>query len=264
MKPLSIADYLEHLGRAPAEQASPRRESSPFRPRSLPSVQSGEPGPRPASNASAKPGGPGETHAKDGSRRTPWTRRPLPLAAPSGPSLEAGETIKPEDIAVRLAEAYGRGREEGLAEGRTEASDRHAAELAALRQEAETGRIEFERKGYAELESAIRSGLKEIEDKIGAAVTHILTPFLGKQVVQHAADELCKAIAKLGAGGSTGSMTIRGPERLLALLRPRIADLPVTIAYVEDKGAEVIVEAGPAQIVTALRSWAELLAVLAD
>ena len=59
-------------------------------------------------------------------------------------------------------------------------------------------------------------------------------------------------------------MTIRGPERLLALLRPRIADLPVTIAYVEDPGAEVVVEAGATQIVTALRSWAELLAALAD
>ena len=59
-------------------------------------------------------------------------------------------------------------------------------------------------------------------------------------------------------------MTIRGPERVLALLRRRIADLPVTIAYVEDKGAEVIVEAGATQIVTALRPWAELLASLAD
>ena len=260
MKPLSIADYLEHLGGGPTEQP-PRRESSPFRPRSLPS---GQTGPRPALNALAKPGGAGETQGKEAPGRTPWGPRPIPLAVPAGSLPGAGEAVKPEDVAVRLAEAYARGREEGLAEGRTEASDRHAAELAAMRQETEAGRIEFERKGYAELESAIRSGLKEIEDKVGAGVTRILTPFLDKQVVQHAADELCKAIARLGAAGSPGSITIRGPERLLALLRPRIADLPVTIAYVEDKGAEVIVEAGPTQIVTALRPWAELLASLAD
>ncbi len=259
MKPLSIADYLDHLGGAPAEE-TPRRERSPFRPRSL---VSGQPGPRLALNAPAKPSGAGETQGKDSPRRTPWERRPLPLAA-AGSLPGAGEAVKSEDIAVRLAEAYARGREEGVAEGRMEASDRHAAELAAMRRETEADRLEFQRNQYAELESAIRSGLKQIEEKIGAAVTRILAPFLDKQLVKHAADELCKAIARLGAAGSPGSMTIRGPEPLLALLRPRIADLPVTITYVEDPGAEVVVEAGATQIVTALRSWAELLAALAD
>ena len=42
MKPLSIADYLDHLGRAAGEKAPPRREGSPFRPRSLPSPQNRE------------------------------------------------------------------------------------------------------------------------------------------------------------------------------------------------------------------------------
>ena len=51
MKPLSIADYLDHFGGAPADQ--PRRESSPFRPRSLPSGQAG----LRALNAASKPGG---------------------------------------------------------------------------------------------------------------------------------------------------------------------------------------------------------------
>jgi hypothetical protein len=43
MKPLPIADYLDHLGRAPNEKASPRREGSPFRPRTLSSLQNREP-----------------------------------------------------------------------------------------------------------------------------------------------------------------------------------------------------------------------------
>ncbi len=59
-------------------------------------------------------------------------------------------------------------------------------------------------------------------------------------------------------------MTIRGPERVLARLRERIADLPVEVAYVEDKGPEAVVEVNATQIVTALRPWAELLAPLAD
>ena len=263
MKPLSIADYLDHLGRAPAEKAPPRRESSSFRPRSLLSVQNAEQRPRPVFNALASTGVASETRGKDGPRRTPWERKPIPAAAPTGLSPAGGETVKPEDIAVRLAEAYARGREEGVAEGQAEASDRHAAEIAATR-EAETDRLEFQRAEYAQLESAIRSGLRQIEDNVGAAVTRILGPFLDTQVVKHIADELCKAIVRLSAAGSPGLMTIRGPERVLARLRERIADLPVEVAYVDDKDAEAVVEAGATQIVTALRSWAELLASIAD
>jgi hypothetical protein len=260
MKPLSIADYLDHLGRGPAEKAPPRRESSPFRPRSLPGAQNGELRPRPAV-ALANPAGASETPGKDGPRRTPWERKPLPLA---GPSSAGEEAVKPEDIAVRLAEAHARGREDGLAEGREEAQDRHAAELAALRREAEAERLEFERNEYARLEGAIRSGLKEIEDNVGAAVARILAPFLERQLVKRASDELAKAIARLSAAGSPGLITIRGPERVLARLRERIADLPVELAYVDDKGPEAVVEANATQITTALGPWAELLAPLAD
>lgn len=263
MKPLSIADYLDDLGHTPAEETRPRRESSPFRPRSLPSVQNGEPRPRPAFNALANPGAVRDMQGKDGPRRTSWERKPLPPAAPAG-SAPMGDAFKPEDIGGRLAEAYARGREEGLVEGRAEASDRHAAELAAMRREAETDRLEFQRSECAQLGSAIRTGLRQIEDNVGVAVTRILAPFLSKQVVKRAADELCRAIARLGAAGSPGILTIRGPEHALAILRERIVDLPITVAFVEDKGAEVVVEAGATQIVTALRSWAELLATFAD
>ena len=55
---------------------------------------------------------------------------------------------------------------------------------------------------------------------------------------------------------------IRGPERVLSLLRERIADLPVEVEYVEAEGVEAVVEAGPTQIATELRPWAELLASL--
>lgn len=264
MKPLSIADYLNDIGLAATEEARPRRESSPFRPRSLPSVHNGQPGPRQAFNALANAGGGGDMQGKDGPRRASWERKLILPVAPAGSASATSEAFKPEDIAGRLAEAYARGREEGLVEGRADASDRHAAELAAIRREAETDQLELQRNECAELESAIRTGLRQIEDNVGAAVTRILAPFVNKQVVKQAVDELCNAIARLGAAGLPGSMTIRGPEHLLANLRERIVDLPIAVAFVDDGGAEIIVEAGATQIVTALRSWAELLARLAD
>ncbi len=261
MKALSISDYLDHLGRAPAENGPPRRENSPFRPRTLPRPASAESGPAAAFARAARADGAGDREREETPRRTPWDRRPaVQSAAQQLPPRR--EAAKAEDIAVRLAEAHTRGREEGLAEGRAEAQDRHAAELVAARREAQTLHEESERSAYAGLEGAIRSGFGQIEDNVGAAVTRILTPFLAGQVVQHIADELAKAIARLCAGGSPGLMTIRGPERVLALLRERIADVPAEIDYVDDKGPEVVVEANVTQIVTELRSWAGLLASL--
>ena len=163
-------------------------------------------------------------------------------------------------MAAKLAEAHARGREEGLAAGRAEASDRHAAELAALREQAETQRQEFHISEYMEFEGAIRSGLRQIEENVGAAVTRILAPFLSEAVVKRAVDELSEAIARLSAGDSSGLIRIRGPERMLALLRERIADLAIEVEYVEDDGVEAIVEAGATRIVAELRPWAELLA----
>jgi hypothetical protein len=172
------------------------------------------------------------------------------------------EAVKVVEMALRLVEAHARGREEGLAEGRAQALDRHGAELAAAQQHASMQRLEFQVTEYAQFESTIRSGFRQIEDNVGAAVARILAPFLDKQVVKYVADELCENIARLCAGGSPGLITIRGPERVLALLRERIADLPAEVDYVDDKGVEAVVESKATQIVTELRPWAELLASL--
>ena len=202
MKPLSIGDYLDRLGRAAGESAAPPRQNSPFRPRSLPSPQKGGLIPKPAFDRMADAGA--DTQGQEAPRRTPWTPKPVLLEFPLRRSLPAGEPFKPEDISVNLAEEYARGREEGRAEGRVEASNRHAGELAAALEQAESQRQEFRVNQYAEIEGAIRSGLREIEDDVGAAVTRILAPFLSQQVVKTAVDELRKGIARLCAGGSPG------------------------------------------------------------
>jgi hypothetical protein len=261
MKPLSIADYLDQLGRASTEKAPPRREGSPFRPRSLPSAENGEPRPKPILDCTAKTSA-GEVRQEDAPRRSPWERKPVAVDFAAPQLQQSREAVKAEDITARLAEAHARGREEGLTEGRADASDRHAEELAVVQREAETQRMEFQRNEHAQLEGAIRSGFRQIEHNVGAAVTRILAPFLDKVVVKHVADELRKAIARLCADGSPGVMTIRGPERVLSLLRERIADLPAEVRYVDGNGAEVLVEVNATQIATELGSWAELLASL--
>jgi hypothetical protein len=258
MKPLSIADYLDRLGSAAGDKAPPRPEGSPFRPRSLPNPQNSGPSSQPIFDriANASIG----TQGEEARRRTPWAPKPALLESGARQSPPPVEPDKPEDMSVKLAEAYARGREQGLAEGRVEASDCHAAELAVARELAQTQQQEFRVNEYAELEGAIRAGIKEIEDNVGGAVTRILAPFLSHQVVKRAVDELAKAMARICAGNSPGMFKIRGPERVLALLRQRIADLPIDVEYVEDDGPETVVEANATRIVAELRPWAELLA----
>jgi len=256
MKPLSIADYLDRLGSAAGEKPPARREGSPFRPRSLPSPRNSEPAP--VFDRLAKAGAEGAPSGET-SRRTPWAPKPVPLES-AGRQQPPEELAKPEDMSAKLADAYARGREQGLAEGRVEASDRHAAELADAREQAEAQRQEFRLNEYAELEGAIRAGLTQIEEDVGAAVARILAPFLSQQVLKRAVDELAKAVARLSAGSSPGLIRIRGPERALALLRTRIADLPIEVEYIEDGGVETVVESNATRIVAELRPWAELLA----
>jgi hypothetical protein len=160
-----------------------------------------------------------ETQGEGARRRTPWAPKPVLLESVARESPPAGEPAKPEDMSAKLAVAYARGREQGLAEGRVEASDRHAAELVATREQAETQQQELRLNEYAELEGAIRSEFRRIEDDIGGAVTRILAPFLSQHVVKRAVDELVKAIARICAGNSPGLIKIRGPERVLAPLR---------------------------------------------
>jgi hypothetical protein len=264
MKPVPIADYLDHIGRASGEKASPRREASPFRPRSLQSLQSLEsrapPAFPPAFERAAKAVGAVKPEAPEKPQRPLWDRKPTPADATQRESLAAREAAKAEEMAVRIEEARERCLEEGMALGRAEAEERFAAERAAMQEQAVMERLEFQLNEYAQLEAMVRAGFAEVEANVAAAVARILGPFLVKEVVRYAADELVKTIGRLAAGGAPGLITIRGPERVLSLLRDRIADMPAEIVFAEDGGVEATVECNATRIVSELKPWADLLA----
>ena len=177
-------------------------------------------------------------------------------------SLVAREAAKAEEMAARLAEAYARGREDERTEASAEASELRAADRIAAEDQAAAERNAFQVHEYARLEATLRASLGEIGETVGAAVTRILTPFLATQVVKRAGDELRENIARLCSGKPPGMIRISGPERVLSLLRERVTDLPVEVEFVETERVEAMVEAGPTQIATELRPWAELLASL--
>ena len=245
MKPAQIANFLEHFGQSAADRMVPARQISPFRPRSLHLPQ--EESPRP-------------TAAFDRAARVIGAVRPR-----IGERAEAPPTEKPakaEEIAERLADAYARGRADGRAEASAEAAEQRAAEHAAAQERAAAERVEFQLNEYGRLEAALRGGLTEIADTVGAAVESILRPFVAEAAVRRATEELRSNVARLCADGGPRMIRIRGPERVLRRLRDGVADLPVEVEYVEDESVDAVVEAGATQIVAELRPWAELLASL--
>lgn len=263
MKPAPIADYLHYLPSAPGERASSRRESS-LRPGGLPSAKSSDARP-------AFPFGPvarvtrAAPYQEDDRAQTARPNRGLrPTEPTASDSLRGREAAKAEELALRLAEAHARGREDGRAEARAEAEELRAADRALAQVQAEAERIDFQRNEFARLEGTLRAGFAEIEERVGAAVARILAPFLADEAVKHVTKELAENIARLCSGGSPGLITIRGPERILSRLRERISDLAVEVDYAENDAVEAVVEANATQIVTRLRSWADLLASLEE
>jgi hypothetical protein len=249
MKPVSIARYLGQPERAPSDQTPPRPAVSLFRPRSLQGPPAGERGAPPIlTRPLASP-----------SARSPEERPERALFERRAPAQQPGG-VEEAEIERRVAEAYTRGQREGHASGRAEAQEGQARELAAARERALADRREFQLNEYSRLATVLREGLAEAEEHIGAAVARILAPFLGKQVVAHIVDELAKAIQRLSAGDAPGLLAIRGPERVLALLRERIAALPIEVAYTPTGDDEVTVEARSTVIAAELKPWADLLA----
>ena len=260
MKPLSIADYLDHLGRAAGEKAPPPRESSPFRPRSLPSPQNGGAGSKPVFDRIANAGGVAKRKAK----RLPDARHGRQSRFCSSPrrgnrrrraSRSSPRTCRSNS--PRLTRAAAR-----------KVSPRGASRLrTATRLNSPLRGSRRKRSSRSSVSTNTRSSKARSGPASSRSRTMSAAPspassrrFSRSRSSSAAVDELAKAIARLCAGNSPGLIKIRGPERVLALLRQRIADLPIEVEYVEDDGVETVVEANATQIVAELRPWAELLA----
>ena len=64
--------------------------------------------------------------------------------------------------------------------------------------------LELQRAEYAQLEDTIRSGLRQIEDNVGAAVARILGPFLDTQVVKRHRGRIVQGHRPALRGGLAG------------------------------------------------------------
>ncbi len=124
-------------------------------------------------------------------------------------------------------------------------------------------RLEFQLNEYAQLETTLRARIRRggSQRRRGGRAHPLAVPGEGGRP-----DTPPTNSSRRSAGSSRaaapGLITIRGPERMLALLRERVADLPAEIEFVEDGGVEATVECKATRITTELKPWADLLASL--
>jgi hypothetical protein len=247
MKPVPILQYLDHFGRVGQADAQPsprgRRRRRSSRARCAPC---------PEPLARFAPREPRFARNRFAARRKRAAPRPRPRAAPSEAEIEA-----------RIAEAYERGRREGAAAARAEEAENLEREIAGERERAMVAQLDFQLNEYAQVAEAVSAGLQEIEQRVAEVVARLVEPLVARATADRIVEALCDNLARLRVGGSPGLIKIRGPERVLAALRERVAYLAVDVEFVADHGVEVSIEADETTIRSQLQPWADLIASLA-
>jgi len=249
MKPVPILQYLDHFGRVGQAETQPF-VSGPaptlFKPRTLRAAP--EPPARGSILLSRALREIGPTRDESAPAPAP---RPRPRVAPSEAEIEA-----------RIAEAYERGCRDGAVAARAEEAENIEREVASERERATLAQLDFQINEYAQLAETISAGLQEIEQRVADAVARLVEPLVTHATADRIVEALCDNLARLRVGGSSGLIKIRGPERVLAALRERVAYLAVEVEYVADHGVEVSIEADDTTIRSQLQPWAELIASL--
>ena len=254
MKATPIAEFL---ARKAGETARPAPADNPLNPRRLSSANDdGEPDFRRsglvAALARRSPENPALVRPLDPAAFAP-RRGPAPHRPPA-PPLEADV-----DWEARLTEAYHRGVQEGLDAGKAEAATARAMERAEMQKRAVVERLDFQMNEFARLAEALTAGFAELERRVAQAAARALKPLVQERVVQQLVDELADNVARLTRAGGAGLLKVRGPQRLLAALKDKIAALAVAVEYVEEEGVEITVNAQSTEIRSELQAWARLI-----
>jgi hypothetical protein len=247
MKPVPILQYLDHFGRvgqtdAPLFAKAP--PPAPFKPRTLRAV------PDPAARPSAP--------LSRALREIPPPRDDSPAAPRPRPRVAPTEA----EIEERIAAAYELGCREGAIAARAEEADNIEREVAGERERAMLAQLDFQLNEYAQVAETVSTGLQEIEQRIAQVVARLIEPLVTRATADRILEGLCDDLARLRVGGAASLIKIRGPERVLAALRERVAYLAVEVEYVVDHGVEVSIEADETTIRSQLQPWADLIASL--
>ena len=210
---------LRRNRRSPRQLAVAQRRSAPGARRSLAPIR----GARAAPEDEAAP------------RRNPALFRPRESAPPPPP---------PPDIENRLSEAYHRGVQEGLDAARAEAATSRAMERAEVQKRAVVERLDFQMNEYAKLAEAVAAG----HDRSRAANRRRRSRASCSRSSRRrsrirSSRNSPRTSPSCESRDARVSCKIRGPEKLLDVLKEKISTMAVDVEYVAEDGIEITVEA---------------------
>lgn len=179
----------------------------------------------------------------------------LPRLYAAASPAAAAETGPGPDL---IAAAEERGRSEAAAAAEIRIAAIRSEEQAAAASHLAEARLTWAGEEAERLATQIADGLREIEQGLGAAITRVLTPFLATAARDRAAADLGRVVADLlGEGGRT--ISISGPEDLLAAIESRLGAAAASVAFVPNDSVEVKAVADRTLVATQIGAWMDRL-----
>lgn len=169
-----------------------------------------------------------------------------------------------EDVEAKIAEAFERGRQEGLATAAAEAAAALARSQIDREETVNAERLAFRANEYGRLADKIEAGLIELEERIATSVARILKPYLKQEHSKRVTQALSDHLTRILSGDSPAVLKIRGPEHVLGVLRERLSARPVVVEYSVEDGVDVTVEAQHTVITSQLRAWIDHIESIGD
>jgi flagellar biosynthesis/type III secretory pathway protein FliH len=176
--------------------------------------------------------------------------RPVPTALPPVPVDREAE---------RLAEAFARGRNEGLEAARADHQRKLAEAEAQFEERLAAQRALWVVDQGGALGERIASGFEALNAEIGDAVGAILAPFVEQALRTRVVEELLRALEKVLKGGRPASLKISGPEDLLASIRQALGESASAVEFDATDSIDVRVVADRTVIETQLDAWIKRL-----
>lgn len=184
-----------------------------------------------------------------------------PVVAESSFAEDFGafEDIAPEpavDIERERRDANAMGEAKATAE-LTEKYELEAQTVALVHQrEIEELRNRYETEIAELLASRIKVIASDVADLVSAAVARTLAPVLTDALAEKAAVELAAELREAVLDGDVGTITVKGPEALFAILKNELGDKADLLRHHQTDDIDLIVEFDDSVLVTRMSAWA--------
>lgn len=164
------------------------------------------------------------------------------------------------DIEAERSQAF----DEGFAQGRQEAEEKFAGELATMVEDHAREIREIEERHEAEVMRVIHARFFDMTVAISQSVAdqtlQALLPIIDADVARRSVVALADAVRKAMTEEKAADVLVRGPSRLYDMLKPKLDERGIACRHVEAETIDVLVEINETVLTTRLSVWAQSLA----